>query len=189
MFLGSTDPALGDEGRKQAADLASTLPALLDGEQLVSLWSSTLVRAQQTAEPIAQALDMPVQTTAAMCELDFGEWERQRLAELKADNPALITGWFQDPVTQRPPGGENFQDVRARILPWLQQLSPTGTHVVVAHYGSLAVLASLLLDMPLQRADRLRLSRGQAGRIERGSLRWWGMPTTVHTPNLGRIHR
>lgn len=190
IFLGRTDPSLDAVGRQHADELAEELAAHLPPAELGGIWSSPLLRARETADPIAARFQVDVQVADALRELDFGAWETRRIDHVRTEEPEALNAWMANPIDRRPPDGESFVDLAERLQPWFEQLTDIeGVQIVVAHYGSLAVLAALLLEAPLGMATRLRLSRGQAARIDRGSLRWWGMPLGVHTPHLGRPSR
>src|SRR4051812_37490773 len=67
-FGGHGPTPLTARGRRQA-ELAA---AAVAKEGLPALWSSDLVRAVQTAEPIAAACGLPLQQTAALRERSVG---------------------------------------------------------------------------------------------------------------------
>jgi broad specificity phosphatase PhoE len=60
------DPGLTETGVRQAAAVATWLEK--KGTKVSSIWASPLKRAQQTAEPIAAAFGLPVQTDARLRE-------------------------------------------------------------------------------------------------------------------------
>ena len=127
---GRTDIPLDDQA---VADLdALRLPAPWDGAQL---WSSPLQRAAHTAELVA---GRPPLTDPALMEMDWGDWEGQHGADLRAD-PASgfrdIEDWGWD---YAPPGGESPAQLRARLVPWANAL--TRDSVAVCHIGVMRVL-------------------------------------------------
>ncbi|MBM2293142.1 histidine phosphatase family protein [Sulfitobacter pseudonitzschiae] len=127
---GRTDIPLDDQA---VADLgALRLPAPWDS---AALWSSPLQRAAHTAELVAGR--MP-RTDPALMEMDWGDWEGQHGAELRAD-PASgfrdIDDWGWD---YAPPGGESPAHLRARLIPWADALSRDS--VAVCHIGVMRVL-------------------------------------------------
>lgn len=127
---GRTDIPLDDQA---VADLgALRLPAPWDS---AALWSSPLQRAAHTAELVAGR--MP-RTDPALMEMDWGDWEGQHGADLRA-NPASgfrdIEDWGWD---YAPPGGESPASLRARLVPWANAL--TRDSVAVCHIGVMRVL-------------------------------------------------
>lgn len=106
----ATGVALSEEGRRQAARLATRLaPA-----GLRCVLSSPLERAQETAEPIAQATGLPVEISAALDEMNFGEWTGRRCAELEGDRTWERFNRFRSGT--RIPGGETMVEVQARFV-------------------------------------------------------------------------
>jgi probable phosphoglycerate mutase len=66
MSRTTADPPLSEEGRDQAARVG----AFLQGEPLDAIWSSTMVRAVTTAQPLAERLGLSVRTHDGICEYD-----------------------------------------------------------------------------------------------------------------------
>ncbi|MGI8677337.1 MAG: histidine phosphatase family protein [Jatrophihabitans sp.] len=62
------DPALSETGLRQAGALV----AALAGEQIDAVWSSPLLRARQTAEPLAVPRSLTVREHPGLAEFDFG---------------------------------------------------------------------------------------------------------------------
>lgn len=97
---------LSDEGRSQAAIVATTLA----GHDVTHVVASPLQRAQETAQPIAEAHDLPIAVDGALVEAGNsfeGEKVRSRLRE-----PAV---WWRlrDPVT--PSWGEPYHRIALRM--------------------------------------------------------------------------
>ncbi|MFY2822739.1 histidine phosphatase family protein [Ruegeria sp. MALMAid1280] len=127
---GRSDIPLDDEAR---AELASTrLPAEWDG---AVLWSSPLQRASETARLVA---GREPQTSNALTEMNWGEWEGLRGVDLIADPNSgyrHIEDWGWE---YRPPKGETPAQVWKRLQPWLDGL--TGDTVAVCHIGIMRVI-------------------------------------------------
>lgn len=176
-FLGHTDPTLGADGLLQA-DLVANAVVSRMGAPPAQIVASPLQRAMQSAEPIAAAWGASITPIAALKEINFGDWDGVAPAEREARWPGAGQAWIRGPIDRAAPNGESLRMVSLRVSEWLEGLrldAPRGPVVVVAHFGSLACLAALLLGMPIERAVDLRLARGEAGRIEHGVLRWWGV--------------
>ncbi len=103
-FCGALDVALSDAGRTEAEQLAAGFSA----ETIAAVVSSPARRSVETARPIAAAHGLEVQTNASLAEIDFGELDGRRFAEVEAQLPQLYADWLQAPTRVRFPGGENF---------------------------------------------------------------------------------
>jgi len=113
-------PELTDLGRAQAAKTAEVLRDRLTGVNpaRVRLVSSDLVRAEQTAEIIAEALDLPFVVDAALREQGLGVLEGRLTSELTAEP----TPEGLDVTEVRWGGGESIEDVHRRLGAFLEEV-------------------------------------------------------------------
>lgn len=102
---------------------------------------SPLVRTQQTAELLsgnATAIEPRI------IEMDYGEWEGQRLPDLREKLGEEMAENEARGLDFRPPGGESPRDVQVRLLPWLRDIGSGGdATTVIAHHGIIRALYSL----------------------------------------------
>ena len=80
---------------------------------------------------------------AALWEQDFGAWEGLPAADIPDLGPLSRA----ELAAHRPPGGESFDDLRARVAPVLAAL-PAGRIAIVAHAGTVRAALSLALSDP-----------------------------------------
>ena len=124
-----------------------------------------LVRTRTTAEALWGAQVCVVEP--ALVEQSFGQWQGLSHNALAALGDERVSAFWQAPATARPPGGESFADVMARVLPALERRSAEfrGRDIVaVCHSGSIrAALAVALGLAPAQarafQIDPLSLTR------------------------------
>ncbi|MEZ5776854.1 MAG: histidine phosphatase family protein [Paracoccaceae bacterium] len=106
--------------------------------------SSPALRCVQTAKALWQD-DAPPETDPAFWEQDFGSWEGQdtrNLPDLGPLDPASL-------ASHRPPAGESFADLCARVEPALRAASAGGRVAIIAHAGTVrAALALALGSVP-----------------------------------------
>lgn len=96
---GRADPELSEEGRAQAEHLGQ----YLSSERLDALYASSLLRARQTAEPIAATRDLDVVIEPDVAEYDHDSPEYVPVEELRATNhprwQAMVAGdWHEGAV-------------------------------------------------------------------------------------------
>jgi probable phosphoglycerate mutase len=159
-FRGRTDLPLDGSGQEQARAVA----ARLQGETNAALYSSPLLRAQQTIGPLAAAgrgpaRSWPVQLHEGLLDIDYGRFQGLTHAEASAAYPELYTLWRTAPGRVRFPGGEALADVQARLLALLDELSlrhPGETAVLVGHQIVNKVWACTLLGLDLDQIWRIR---------------------------------
>lgn len=142
-FQGQSDVPLSDEGRAQARALAGYVAAVQGVDAVVA---SPLVRARETAA-IAFP-DHPAAVDPRLQELHFGLFEGRTLAENEADPVWPV--WIADPYGRVAPGGESYEQLRARAVAWLAdaRAAHPGAHVVaVTHSGTIQMLLADLLGV------------------------------------------
>ena len=100
--------------------------------------ASPLCRARRTAAILAGAA---VPCAPALVEMDWGEWEGRRLAELRAElGPEMAENEARG-LDFLPPGGESPRMVQRRLAPWLGEVARRGRPTVaVAHRGVIRAL-------------------------------------------------
>lgn len=140
---GHSDVPLSAEGEAQARALGRRF-AGAGGEVL--LYTSPLERAKRTA-----ALALPGHEAvqdSRLKELNFGVFEGRTLPERLA--LPEWTAWNTDPFATPAPGGESYEQLRSRVVAWLEHL-PDAPHIVaVTHSGTIQMLLShaLKIDAP-----------------------------------------
>ncbi len=99
------------------------------------LWSSPLSRAAETARLVSGTTP---RTSYALTEMNWGDWEGQRGAEL-IENPDSGYRHIEDwGWNYRPPNGETPAELWARLAPWLDALQ--GDNLAVCHIGIMRVI-------------------------------------------------
>ena len=94
-------------------------------------------------------------------EMNFGDWEEQRWDAIDRE---LLDDWAANFEHARAHGGESVAQFVARVRAWFdafaltRELSPA---YVVTHAGVIRVIASLVLEVPVERC--LRWSFEMAG--------------------------
>ncbi|WP_158968630.1 histidine phosphatase family protein [Chachezhania sediminis] len=99
--------------------------------------SSDLKRCVATAQAIADDRPMlPPQD--ALREIHFGEWELRRHSEITETHPETSRAFWSTPGDVRPPGGETWNEMRARVDPAIDALIAAHEGrdiIVVGHFG------------------------------------------------------
>jgi broad specificity phosphatase PhoE len=153
-FFGHTDVALSPAGLAQATALGARLAA----ESIEAVYASDLLRAQQSAAPLAAARGTGVVAVPPLRELAMGRWEGLTFAEIRARDPELCDRWLADPFAMPFPEGEGLTDLRARALPALRRIVERhagGRIAVIAHGGTNRVILGEALGLPLGNVFRL----------------------------------
>ena len=134
-FQGHADPPLNDRGRRQAHALAE----LLADEPLEAIYSSDLLRAQETAQIVAMRRGMDVILDPQLRERDVGEWSGLTRAEIDERFPNQIQAWREG----RAVVCETREALNERVVEAAHRISrahPEGVVLVVSHGGALRML-------------------------------------------------
>jgi broad specificity phosphatase PhoE len=132
-WQGQSDYELTEKGRAQARLLAQRWK--LEGMKFASIISSPLMRAKETAEIIASALDLSVEFNPILLERNVGEMEGLTAEEVrKVPQPPYITPY--DSIGGR---GEGDWALFLRAGQALHDLlhKPAGCYLIVSHGGLL----------------------------------------------------
>jgi probable phosphoglycerate mutase len=136
-FLGQVNPPLTDTGREQARRQGLALQGL----GITRILASDLVRAFTTASLIGEALDLKVESTPLLREVNHGVIDGWLASEISASEYGPARD--KDKYHYRPPRGESYADIETRIL---SVLTPSNEEpmLLVTHLGPLRVLLHCL---------------------------------------------
>ncbi len=139
IFRGRTDIPLNDNGLAQARQLAAALADV----PLRAVYSSPMIRAQETARPLAEARGLAVRPMEEFHNICLGEWEGQAKEDVQTRTPELWQRWVYAPETLAIPGGESLADLLARAGAGLRKLAErhAGEAVAVVSHRSVVKAA------------------------------------------------
>lgn len=173
-FQGHLDSPLTMLGAEQASRVGDWLRDLVGDIADVLLISSPLGRTLRTAEIIRDRLGSraEIEIEPRLIEITVGAWEGRTRDEILAEHPARSPGMLFES-----PGGETYDQVAARLSPWLAGLEPTDgrRRIVVSHGVAGRVLRGLyaglpkaeVLALPSPPQDTIfRLSKGRIEQID-----------------------
>ena len=165
QFTGWKDPDLTAKGIEEAHNAGKIIKNLKINFDLV--FTSALVRAQNTAEIILKEINQSLSTikNQALNERNYGD-----LAGLNKDDARKRWGDEQVHIWRRsydipPPGGESLKDTGERVLPFfMKEILPhvcEGKNVLVAAHGnSLRSLIKFLDDISDEDIVKLEIPTG-----------------------------
>ena len=161
---GQLDIPLNETGLWQAQRLG----AALQHEAIEALYSSDLLRACQTAAPLAAATGLQVQTDAALRERGFGRFEGQTYAAIEQPWPEEAQRWRLREPAFGPGGGEPLNAFYARCVQAvtaLAQRHPAQTIAIVAHGGVLDCIYRAAVHAELQAPRTWQLNNAVINRL------------------------
>jgi len=142
-WQGQSDYVLTEKGRTQAQALAKRWKS--ESVKFDLIISSPLLRAKETAEIIASALDAKVELDTALMERNIGEMEGLTMEEVrKIPQPPYVTPY--DPIGG---AGEGDWALFLRAGQALHDLlrRPPGSYLIVSHGGLLNQLMNAIVGI------------------------------------------
>lgn len=128
QFIGHTDIALTDLGRRQAELTAAYLKDI----PLDRIYSSDLQRAYDTACVTARMKNMTVTKTKKMREINGGAWEEETFSQLHVKFPEDYAVWCEDFKNCRCTGGESVLEMQNRIVDEIRRIAEENPGKAVA---------------------------------------------------------
>ena len=171
------NPDLSELGRQDARQVSEELAKLGHSGNFaylnapVAVVHSPIVRAQQTAQAIANRVSIPMVSNDDLAEIGFGEWDGLTNEEMIAAFEEQYNAW-RGSFEVAPPGGESLKDFDARILRAFDSIVERysgQTVVVVAHVMPIRALLRLAND-----ASIAGFWRTNIGPASISIARYWG---------------
>jgi len=160
-FQGQVNVALNEVGHAQAQRIAGRMA----GEKADAVYVSDLLRACQTADPIARELAIPYVKEQGLREQAFGRVDGMKVEDIQREHPQAWAGWLRFEQDFAMPEGESTRRFHARVMEAVQRLvaaHPDETVVIVTHGG--------VLDMIYRTARSLGLDGPRQGEIPNAGL-------------------
>jgi probable phosphoglycerate mutase len=146
---------LNEKGQQQSKELAS----ILAKQPIAAIYSSPLERCLETAQPLAAILNMHIQHTEGLVEVDYGDWRGANLKELGQLPAWKMVQYF--PSTFRFPNGETLREVQSRAVTAIEQIRVQHANQMIALYSHGDVIRTTLahyLGTPLDLFQRIVVS-------------------------------
>lgn len=147
---------LNPQGQAQAQALAE----MLGRAPIKAIYSSPLERAMETALPLAQVSSQEIQQRDGLIEVDFGEWQDQRLKALSRTKLWKVVQGF--PSRMRFPEGESIAEAQQRICCEIETIArqhePKDMVVCVSHSDPIKLAIAYFIGLPLDMFQRLSVA-------------------------------
>ncbi|TXM71116.1 2,3-bisphosphoglycerate-dependent phosphoglycerate mutase [Methylobacterium sp. WL120] len=165
LFTGRLDPALTEQGRREACAVGTILRD--EGHRFEAAFTSTMTRAVTTSAlalgVLGQAELVPHQD-AALDERDYGDLGGlDKVTAYRRFGAERVEDWRRS-YEGRPPNGESLRDTVARIVPFhLRHIQPAamrGPTLVVGHGNALRALVMAIEGLSAGDVESLELATG-----------------------------
>jgi probable phosphoglycerate mutase len=156
-FIGQTNVLLDQIGREQGLFWQTALADM----KFDTVYSSTLTRCIDTA-----LLACPSQNPcldSRLNEINMGTWDGKSFDEIRQSLPGEFERRGRNMNRFRPPGGESFQDVYDRVLPFFDAVreKQSGPILVVTHAGVIRVVLCRIMGLDPDDLFKIDLKYGQ----------------------------
>jgi broad specificity phosphatase PhoE len=170
-WQGHGDPPLSPRGLREASAAAARVAARVRAAgRPLRLFSSDLLRARQTASPVAAVLGLEVTPLFELRELDVGRWSGLTREQIRQLDPDGLQAFDSGNPDVRPGGGETRQEIRDRVRSTAARLArehPGHDLLLVVHRGVIRALVPGLDADNLELVETTLAEIEQAARAER----------------------
>lgn len=114
--------------------------------------SSQLHRSRDAAEIVAQKVKAPLISLSELNEISLGDWDGKSVLSIKTESPQEYAERGNNMVEYRPPNGENFKDLRQRVLnAWHRIAQLEGNSVIIGHASVNRIILAYVMDIKLDK--------------------------------------
>jgi len=146
------DPDLSERGRQFAESLGDYLHGHIAEPDAMVVWTSSLKRAAQTAQPLGRR----ALSWRALDEIDSGICDGMSYEQIREQMPEEFAARSRDKFHYRYPRGESYQDIVQRLDPVVIELERSRKPVlVIAHQAVLRTLYAYFQGIPPEQCTRL----------------------------------
>lgn len=174
-FQGQNEVDLNNVGRSQAERNGQLLRELIPDPGAFDFVASPMRRTVETMQLVRLAMGLDAngfRTDPRLIEVHFGDWQGQRLSDLKGARPEVFRKRRADKWNMVPPGegGESYQMLLTRMRPWFDSLrQPT---ICVAHGGILRAIFRIAGGLSETEAANLAIPQDRVLRLKKDDLNW-----------------
>ncbi len=161
-YRGQQDDPLSEIGWQQLRQVTNNKQ---DWQHIIT---SPLKRCAEFSQELAETHQLPFNIESDFKEISFGLWEGRTAEQLLKNEPESIKQYWNDPINETPPQGENLIDFEKRILTaWKRLLAEfNGQHILlVTHAGVIRIILCYILSIPLTELFKLDVGLAKASRI------------------------
>ena len=144
--MGDQAIPLNQVGERQAQVCAE----ILSRTPIAGIFTSPVLRAVQTAEILGRPHGEPLRQIPDLREIGVGHWINRYWKDF-ADDPAK-RGWYMQPDSARPLGGETLREVQQRAVLAVEQViecPQTKPYVFVSHGDVIRAILARYLNLDL----------------------------------------
>ena len=172
-YQGQANVPMNETGRAQARRNGKALRALLPAIGGFRYVASPLLRARETMEIVRSAMALEPRDYALderLMEIHYGHWQGIFAKDLPGIDAPGIEARSRDTFRWRPKGGESYEDLMARSVDWLSDV--TSATVVAGHGGVSRVLRGHLYGLDAASVPELPVPQDRILVLRRDGMEW-----------------
>ncbi len=158
------DASINEQGRIQANCVAEALEEV----EISQVITSSLKRAQESAEPLSTLKGVAFKSYAALDEMDFGDWEGQFFDDVIDEIMEIQLQWKAGNTSISVPGGESPDEVFQRSGNKIKEIAQQTSHehtAIIIHGRLIRILLAGLLDFGLENMHQIEHQNGAINHI------------------------
>jgi probable phosphoglycerate mutase len=165
FYMGRSDEDMNEAGYAQVRRLSSRLAGL----PISSIHTSPLLRANATANVLAEPHSLEPSPLADLTEIHIGEWQGLHTDEVRRRWPEILSAWRNDPSEVTIPGGESLFEVTDRAIRAFKDIvrAQEGKQsVIVTHEVIIKVVVAYVLQTTNSIYRRFNINNASLSVIE-----------------------
>lgn len=119
-----------------------------------AIYVSPLTRTRMTAQPLCDAVNMPMLLRDELMEIGYGKWEGRTTEEVDRDHHDDYIRWQADPAWNPPTGGEPAIEIARRTLKVIEEIKEKyndGKVLIVSHKATIRIILCGFLGIDVGR--------------------------------------
>ena len=165
VYYGFTDVSLNTLGKIHCENVKEKLREV----NFDLVISSPLKRAMESAEIISPLNSSEIISYEGLREINFGKWENKHFKDIEKEYKEEWKLWLEDWINFSFPGGENFKSLYLRVKTCIEDILidyEGKTILLVAHEGTLKIIALIFMNMKMEDYWRLTFEFGTYSMFE-----------------------
>lgn len=179
IVQGQMDSKINGKGKEQAKKLRDRLAE----NDISKVYSSSMTRALETAEIVAEPHDVEIEEVDELKEVARAEFEGERFEDLIEE----ITNAETEDYLWKPKGGESLEELKDRSLKFLNSIKEQHREeriIVISHGGTISSALMGILDHSARNSYRIKQGNCSINKLTWTAKRGWSINSVNDTSHL-----
>jgi len=179
IVQGQMDSRIREEGREQARKLRDRLAE----EDISKIYSSSMTRAVETAEIVAEPHDLEVEKAGELKEVARAKFEGERFEDLIEE----VSNSETEDYLWKPEGGESLEELKERGAEFLNSIKEKNEGekvVVISHGGTISSTLMGILDHSAKNSYRINQENCSVNKLNWTAEKGWSINSVNEKSHL-----